>query len=180
MFMKRIPPCKPPSIANVELPNLCKASSRNNIICVDQINTLIHQLPPDPISSTNRPARLVPIPELDALIMSNHYLSPQQLKLRAVQARARRGSEVSLKVCGRDRGDERGDVGERAVESWDWRVPEVVSACNWLDEVQGGVAGADYGHRTSGESSIDDGGEVAKFASGSMVRRLAFTCIRAC
>lgn len=60
-------------------------------------------------------------------------------------------TENSCKVSRRNGRDEGSDVGESRVESWDWRVPEVVSVGDWLHQVEGCVTGADNGYSAGGE-----------------------------
>ena len=68
-----------------------------------------------------------------------------------IQRGTRHGPEVGFEVCGGDRRDEGGYVGEGAVEGGDRGVVEVVAGCDRLDLVEGSVAGADHGHSAEGE-----------------------------
>ena len=71
--------------------------------------------------------------------------------MRAVERGAEHGTEVREEVCGGDRGDEGGYVGEGGGESGDGSVVEIEAGSDGLDEGEGRIACADYGYGGGGE-----------------------------
>jgi len=69
-----------------------------NIISIDQIRTLIHQLPPNAISRTDGPARLIPIPNHDTFAVRSFYLSVEKGELGAVEGSPWHGPKVGEEV----------------------------------------------------------------------------------
>lgn len=68
-------PLRPPS----------RPCSRSNIIGIDQINSLIPQLFPNPIPQTDWPSRLIPIPQQDSFRMRYRHLRSQSRQLAGVE-----------------------------------------------------------------------------------------------
>ena len=68
------------------------------IISIDQICTLIHQLPPNTIPRTYRPAWLIPIPNHDTFAVCCFYLSAEKGELSAVEGGPWHGSKVGEEV----------------------------------------------------------------------------------
>ena len=85
--------------------------------------------------------------------MCSRYLRPQQCQLCLVKGATRVSdrSKRSSKACRRDGRNKRGDVAERAVQRWDRSVVKVISRCQRLYLIEGGVAGPDHGNRSVGD-----------------------------
>ena len=107
--------------------------------------------------------------------MCRGYLGPQQCQLCIIERCGEHRTEVSLEVCRCDGGDERGYIGEGAIEGGDGGIVEIIAGCDGLDLVEGCVARADYGDGAEGElvGGID-GGEPAAGLSRVSSARMVF------
>ena len=75
-------------LLHIRLPSIPKPSGSSNIIGINKIHALSPQLPPNTISRTDWPARLIPVSQHDTPGMCSLHLSSQQCKLRVVQTGA--------------------------------------------------------------------------------------------
>jgi hypothetical protein len=84
------------------LPLIPQARSGSHIISINQIHPLLSKLSPNPIPSTNRPTRLIPIPKHNPFTMRSLHLRSKQSQLRLVQAGSEHGTKVGSEVGGGD------------------------------------------------------------------------------
>lgn len=138
-----------PSIITLPSP---KSGCRSYVIRVDQIHPFIPQLFPYPISQTNRPSRLIPIPHLNSLLVRYRHLRSQERQLRLVERSGRpmQRAELDCKIRGRNGRDKRSNITECAVQRRYRGIPEIIALGDRLDQGERSISRSDYGNGAIG------------------------------